>query len=154
MLDQRFHGAVDMQYAIGNQSQDGVRTGHTPDFLVEARQVQPVGGLGDRHQVSAGRRQPAVLGQGHAILDPLASLRLVDLRGAGVGTDHPFETLGQQHRELSGAAAAVQGQAGAGAERGQLVDQPRRVGRTMCGVVRRTRGEMILERCRHGTLPK
>ncbi|EVT88512.1 quinone oxidoreductase [Pseudomonas aeruginosa VRFPA09] len=102
----------------------------------------------------AGRRQPAVLGQGHAILDPLARLRLVDLRGAGVGTDHPFETLGQQHRKLSGAAAAVQGQAGAGAERGQLVDQPRRVGRTMCGVVRRTGGEMILERCRHGTLPK
>ena len=79
----------------------------TPDFLVEARQVQPVGGLGDRHQVGAGRRQPLSSARGHAILDPLARLRLVDLRGAGVGTDHPFETLGQQHRELSGAAAAV-----------------------------------------------
>ena len=103
-----------------------------------------MGGLGDRHQVGAGRRQPAFSARPRDTRPARAPAPCRSAR-RWRRTDHPFETLGQQHRELSGAAAAVQGQAGAGAERGQLVDQPRRVGRTMCGVVRRTGGEMILK---------
>ena len=62
--------------------------------------------------------------------------RAADLRGAGIGGDHPREALGQGEGELAAAAAHIEGKVVGRGDVGEEVGQGLRVARPVGGVAR------------------
>ena len=113
---------------------------------MEALEVEPVHGLGNRHERAFGIARPAALRPSRVRTEPWVRQRLRELCGAAVDGEHAIEMPGQRDGGLSVAGRAIDGEPTIGREPCHVRDQLRRITGAVATVIRRLPGEVVLER--------
>ena len=134
---------VQFRHAVTDQRQQGAGPGDAPDLGMERGEVEPMGGLRGSHQACAAIGHGQVFGGGLGIPHAFGGGRMRELVGAGVEAEHGVEVRAELHRQLAGATADIDGEAGVGRGLRQEGGQCRRVLRAECGVVLSTSLEPV-----------